>query len=435
MLFISVQNQLEEEKKRVTREKIAMENRIRDAQEKAKQSKMEREKAQNLREQLEQLRDELNIKESRWNAAESRYKSELRVLRVEISKLKQEIANLHNIKRTNIRNLKKSTGQVITKAINQINRRVVVAPSKEPPPMRMCRDSSDTSSDTSVHEDDDEDEEKGGDKSIMKTINVNDGFGQAEDVSVNKVKYKQVEVESQPKGNQKFPEGNIVGRKRHLYENLLKDATSDLVENQSPFCAKQDVLSDPQSIVTQTQNLNAKSSDRSSSSPTNKDPGHTAYVASNIEHCTSRSREANQDSDESDTRMEKEKRTDRISSEKNSNSTPHPSSPQGQIGKTSMDAVEQTQFADGRIEYWYPNGNVKKVYPDQEIIKMIYYNGDVREIDKNRRVKYFYAATRTWHTTTPDGLEILEFPEYVCFLIASPLLVLIRCFVLLRNNA
>lgn len=409
-----VQNQLEEEKKRVTREKMAMENRIRDAQEKAKQSKMERQKAQGLREQLEQLRDELNIKESRWNAAESRYKSELRVLRVEISKLKQEIANLHNIKRTNVRNLKKSTGQVITKAINQINRRVVVAPSKEPPPTKMCQDLSNTSSDTSIHEDDDEDEEQGGDKSIKKTINMNDGFGRVEDKS-NKVKYKQVEVEL-PKSGQKFPEGNVE-KKRHLYENLLKDATSDLVENQSSFCAKQDTLSDPQSMVTQTQNLNAKSSDRTCFSSMNKDLGHAAYVASNIEHYTSRSHEVNQDSDESDMRMEKETREDQILSEKNS--TSHPSSLQSQISRTSMEAVKRNQFPDGHIEYWYPNGNKKKVFPDQEITKMIYYNGDVRETDKNRRVKYFYAATRTWHTTTPDGLEILEFPEYVFSLTVS----------------
>lgn len=431
-----VQNQLEEEKKRVTREKAAMENRIRDAQEKAKQSKMERQKAQNLREQMEQLRDELNIKESRWNAAESRYKSELRVLRVEISKLKQEIANSQ--KRTNVRNLKKSTGQVITKAINQINKRVVVASSKEPSPMKMCQDLSNTSSDTSVHSDsDDEDEQKDGVVSVMK-INVNDGFGQTEDnVSVNKIKYKSDEIESQPKGNKKFP--NVVGKKQYLYENLLKDATSDLIENQNPIYTKH-TLNDPQSMVTQTQNLNVKSNDRSCSSSINKDPGHTAYAASNIEHYAGKSHEVNQDSDENDMRMEEEKRKDRIlSSERNLNYTLQPSfqspiktSP-SKTSSTSTDDVKQIKFSDGRIEYWYPNGNVKKIFPDQEITKLIYYNGDVREIDKTRRVKYFYAATRTWHTTTPDGIEILEFPEYVYFLVSSLrffLLVPIRCFVL-----
>ncbi|XP_077282885.1 spindle assembly abnormal 4 isoform X2 [Temnothorax americanus] len=405
-----VQNQLEEEKKRVAREKAAMESRIRDAQEKARQSKTERQKAQALREELEQLRDELNVKESRWSAAESRYKSELRVSRVEISRLKREIANLQNIKKTNVRNLRKSTGQAITKAINQINKRVYVAPSKEPPP-KMCQDLSDTSSDTSVHDTDDEDEDKSGNKSIVKAINVNDGFGQIEDdASVNKVRHKQVEIESQSKGNRKLPEGNVVEKKRYLYESLLKDATSDLAENENPSCTKRGMLNDPQPIITQIQN--AKSNDGSHSSSTNKDFERAAYVASNAEHYANRSREVNQDSDKNDAEMEMEKRKGRMLPEKNLNSTLHPTSFQSQISKASRtDAVEQIQFPDGRIEYWYPNGNVKKIFPDQEVTKMIYYNGDVRETDKNRRVKYFYAASRTWHTTTPDGLEILEFPD------------------------
>ncbi|XP_018299978.1 centromere protein J [Mycetomoellerius zeteki] len=408
-----IENQLQEEKKRIAREKIAMENRIRDAQEKAKQSKMERQKAQNLQEQLEQLRDELNIKESRWTAAESRYKSELRVLRVEISKLKQEVVNLQNIKRTNIRNLGRNTGQVITKAINQINKRIVVTPSNETS-TKMRHDSSNTSSDTSTPDNDDRDEDKTRNESITKAIKVNDGFEQiASDVLINKEKYKQVEIESQPKCNQKFMEGNIVEKKRYLYENLLKDATSDLIENQNPFHTNQDVLSDPQPIITQIQNLSAKSNAKSCSSSTNKDLRHTtADVANDIECYTNKFRELNQDSVENDVRIEKERRKDRtLSLEKNLNSILHPSASQDQISKTSMDAVKQIQFTDGRIEYWYPNGNVKKIFPDKEVTKMLYYNGDVRETDKNKRIKYFYATTRTWHTTTSDGLEILEFPD------------------------
>ncbi|KYN01661.1 PREDICTED: kinesin-related protein 4 [Cyphomyrmex costatus] len=394
-----VENQLQEEKKRIMREKIAMENRIRDAQEKAKQNKMERQKAQNLQEQVEQLKDELNVKESRWNAAESRYKSELRVLRVEISKLKQEIANLQNIKRTNVRNHRKNTGQVINKAINQINKRVTI-PSNEIS-MKTCHDLSNISSDTSDNDDEDENKTK---------IN---GFGQIEsDALTNKEKYKQIKIKSQLKCNQKFMEENIAEKKRYLYENLLKDATSDLIE-QNQFHTNQNVLSDSQLIVTQIQNLSTKNNDKSCSSSTNKDLGHTtADVANDTEYCINKSRELNQNSDENDVRIEKEKRKDRtLSLEKSLSSTLHPSVSENQISKTSMDAVKQIQFADGRIEYWYPNGNVKKIFPDQEVTKMIYYNGDVRETDKTKGVKYFYATTRTWHTTTSDGLEILEFPD------------------------
>ncbi|KAL0113291.1 hypothetical protein PUN28_012446 [Cardiocondyla obscurior] len=401
-----VQNQLEEEKKRIAREKITMENRIRDAQEKARQSKIERQTAQNLREQLEQLKDELNIKESRWNATESRYKSELRVLRVENSKLKQEIVNLQNIKRTNIKNLKKTNGQVITKAINQINKRIVVAPSKDSLP-KMSQDLLDTSTNNSIHNNDDENEEEN-DK-LTKLTNVNNDFKQMEDNESDKIKYKQVEIESQlPKSNQKLLEENILEKKRFLYEDLLKDATTDFMEDQ--FYTKQDLLNDPQPVVTQVQRLNTKSNDRSYSSATNKDYARTAYAENNAKYFTSRPRKVNENSDEDD--MEEKKREDRILSPKrNSNSTLDHSSLQRQSSKTNTNAVEQIQFADGHIEYWYPNNNVKKIFPDQEVTKMIYYNGDVREIDKNKKIKYFYAATKTWHTTTPDGLEILEFPD------------------------
>ncbi|XP_057340656.1 centromere protein J [Microplitis mediator] len=77
----------------------------------------------------------------------------------------------------------------------------------------------------------------------------------------------------------------------------------------------------------------------------------------------------------------------------------------------SKQNIREVQCPDGHLEYLYPNGNVKKIYPDKNISKMIYYNGDVRETLPDGRVKYFYAATKTWQTTYPDGFEILEFPD------------------------
>ncbi|KMQ95708.1 centromere protein j, partial [Lasius niger] len=358
-----VENRLEEEKKRLARERIAMENRIRDAQEKARQNKTERQKAQGLQEQLEKLRDELNVRESRWNAAESRYKSELRVLRVEISKLKEEIATLRDMKRTNVRNIRKSTsGQTITKAIHQINKRIVAVPSKELPP-KMSQDLSRTSSGSSAHEDK-EDRNKSM-ESIVKTIDVNDDLEEIENISVNnnKVESKQVGIGSQPKCNKTFADESIAKKKQYLYENLLKDATSDLLEDQNPTHIKRDMNNESPQLT------------------------DTQYS-----------------SDKDDIRMP----------EKNSNSTLCPSSLRHHRisgASTNKDIVKQIQYSDGRVEYWYPNGNVKKVFPDRGVTKMIYYNGDVRETDKDGRVKYFYATTRTWHTTTPDGLEILEFPD------------------------
>ncbi|XP_075146571.1 spindle assembly abnormal 4 [Haematobia irritans] len=68
--------------------------------------------------------------------------------------------------------------------------------------------------------------------------------------------------------------------------------------------------------------------------------------------------------------------------------------------------------ADGSKDIWYPNGNLKKISSDGMLIRMLYYNKDIKETNINEgTVKYYYAETNTWHTTYLDGLEILEFPN------------------------
>nr|XP_018916382.1 PREDICTED: centromere protein J [Bemisia tabaci]XP_018916384.1 PREDICTED: centromere protein J [Bemisia tabaci] len=76
----------------------------------------------------------------------------------------------------------------------------------------------------------------------------------------------------------------------------------------------------------------------------------------------------------------------------------------------SVDGNREKIYPDGRKEIWLPNGNVKKISPDGNLIKIIYYNGDVKEmVVAENLTKYYYAASKTWHTTYGDGLEILEF--------------------------
>jgi centromere protein J len=67
---------------------------------------------------------------------------------------------------------------------------------------------------------------------------------------------------------------------------------------------------------------------------------------------------------------------------------------------------------DGGKDIWYPNGNLKKISPDGMLIRMLYFNKDIKETNINEgTVKYYYSETNTWHTTYIDGLEILEYPE------------------------
>ncbi|XP_037040788.1 putative leucine-rich repeat-containing protein DDB_G0290503 isoform X2 [Bradysia coprophila] len=67
---------------------------------------------------------------------------------------------------------------------------------------------------------------------------------------------------------------------------------------------------------------------------------------------------------------------------------------------------------DGSRDIWYPNGNLKKVSADEMVIRMLYFNKDVKETNIHEgTVKYYYAEANTWQTTYLDGLEIWEFPN------------------------
>ncbi|CAK1541652.1 unnamed protein product [Leptosia nina] len=90
--------------------------------------------------------------------------------------------------------------------------------------------------------------------------------------------------------------------------------------------------------------------------------------------------------------------------------SPEPTSSRS-IEKTSLTPIE-IKKPNGSRELKYPNGNVKVISADGKYSKFIYYNGDIKEnFYDEGRVKYFYAESKTYHTTHPDGLEILEFPD------------------------
>ncbi|XP_067000447.2 centromere protein J isoform X2 [Anabrus simplex] len=82
------------------------------------------------------------------------------------------------------------------------------------------------------------------------------------------------------------------------------------------------------------------------------------------------------------------------------------------IETVKADGTREKAFEDGRQEIWFPNGNVKKISADNTMTKVIYFNGDVKETcSVDGKEKYYYAETKTWHTTYPDGMEVLDFPD------------------------
>lgn len=79
---------------------------------------------------------------------------------------------------------------------------------------------------------------------------------------------------------------------------------------------------------------------------------------------------------------------------------------------SSCGVVRETVLDDGRKEILYSNGNLKKISADGVNVKVIYYNGDVKETREDSE-RYYFAKNKTYHTTYNTGLEIIEFPKYV----------------------
>lgn len=91
--------------------------------------------------------------------------------------------------------------------------------------------------------------------------------------------------------------------------------------------------------------------------------------------------------------------------------SPEPTVSRTSLTKTTLNPTEYKK-SDGSTELRFPNGNVKCLSADGKYSKFMYYNGDVKEnFYDEGRIKYFYAETKTYHTTHADGLEVLEFPE------------------------
>lgn len=75
------------------------------------------------------------------------------------------------------------------------------------------------------------------------------------------------------------------------------------------------------------------------------------------------------------------------------------------------DGTVEKIYRDGKREIKYINGNIKRIDPFGGSEKTIYFNGDVKENLRDGTVKYYFSESRIWHTTLPDGLEVLDFPN------------------------
>ncbi|XP_033321040.2 spindle assembly abnormal 4 [Megalopta genalis] len=380
-----MEDRLQEERKKLVREKTALENRMRDSQEKAQQSKLERREIQNLRQEMETLKEELNLKESRWYAAQSRHKCQMRILKLENSKLKQEIEKLQYLKKSNAKTKGKLGTFSNTKAIHQINKQINMQ-NKE---LRKGNDNSSSN-------------EK--DQKSLEPITRSTSTIGTQDVESYKNSVMNEKL-------QKCQTSAInVAKKRNLYETLIKEATLDLTNSQEQYQVARNLNVSKSDLGNESGKLNdsidamkndseelIKDSDAMLFNYTTNNTSEQFTTPSKMSHKHHNHNTASISSDE-------------LSSNTCIKKMPSPCQNNSDIDIQSK-FVKQIEHLDGHIEYWYPNGNVKKIFPDQGLTKLLYYNGDVRETSKDGKVKYFYASTRTWHTTMPDGIEILEFAD------------------------
>nr|XP_048277134.1 centromere protein J-like [Myodes glareolus]XP_048277145.1 centromere protein J-like [Myodes glareolus] len=72
--------------------------------------------------------------------------------------------------------------------------------------------------------------------------------------------------------------------------------------------------------------------------------------------------------------------------------------------------VEQV-LSDGRTIITFPNGTRKEISADKKTTLIKFFNGDMKKVKPDQRVIYYYADAQTTHTTYPDGVEVVQFPN------------------------
>ncbi|XP_063989326.1 centromere protein J [Diachasmimorpha longicaudata] len=454
---IRMETALQEEKKRIAREKIALENRLKDAREKSIQNKQERQEAQVLKEQLEELKGEMYEKEQRWEAAQARQKSQMRVLQMENAKLKQELEKLQSAKRGPTR-LKRPGTLSNTRAIHQINKHLehkrITSTKKF---QHLCEDekegsvksrvdkipsninndlvsSNDTgkviayeSSQRVVPTEDEIANRRNLYQDLLKEaasgfredsqrksdITENDQV-QKENAEIRGSANEIVESLAVPRSN--YPVGKEGSGSRIVGSPIVLKSTENIEPSRGSYQQfVRDVLTPK--IESRPLSSDSSSSDHCSTIGDELSKGFTGDKSSENRVLTTRVDHPKfVGSSELTPRKQHEeplsKPPDTVTPRADLVSISHLSDASGlKTSPQEKTHIREILHRDGHTEYWYPNGNVKKVYPDRNITRMIYYNGDVRENTEEGCIRYFYSATNTWHTTYPDGFEILEFPD------------------------
>ncbi|XP_006523343.1 t-complex protein 10c isoform X4 [Mus musculus] len=70
----------------------------------------------------------------------------------------------------------------------------------------------------------------------------------------------------------------------------------------------------------------------------------------------------------------------------------------------------ERMLSDGRTIITFPNGTRKEISADKKTTLIRFFNGDMK-IKSDQKAIYYYADAQTMHTTYPDGVEVVQFPN------------------------
>ncbi|XP_065055458.1 centromere protein J-like isoform X2 [Rhopilema esculentum] len=73
------------------------------------------------------------------------------------------------------------------------------------------------------------------------------------------------------------------------------------------------------------------------------------------------------------------------------------------------DGKVERVLSDGSREIEFPNGTKKTIDPVTQNVVVSFFNGDVKQMFPDGRTIYFYAESKTTHTSYKDGTEVFEF--------------------------
>ncbi|XP_069136319.1 centromere protein J-like isoform X2 [Argopecten irradians] len=106
------------------------------------------------------------------------------------------------------------------------------------------------------------------------------------------------------------------------------------------------------------------------------------------------------------------------------NNIPRKTASKYNIDKSAIDKgdsrYDELQHTDGKVERVYrtgareilfSNGTRKEISADGQTIIVSFFNGDIKQVMPDQRIVYYYCEAQTTHSTYPDGLEILQFPN------------------------